>query len=215
MTPHDRRDDALAAEYALGTLRGGARLRFQRRMQAEPVLVARVARWQSLLTGLDTTLAPVAPPASVWKKITLSLPPEQSARATRGVYPWLAAAAMALMVLTATYLWRAPDFTPLAVLTDAQHRAQWVVSANRDGDRLSLAPLHTISPAADKSLQLWIIPAGKVPVSLGLVEAQSARAFSLHKPNALANATLAISLEPRGGSPTGQPTGPVLYSAAL
>ncbi|MCE0488861.1 anti-sigma factor [Pantoea sp. Mb-10] len=215
MTPHDRRDDALAAEYALGTLRGSARLRFQRRMQAEPALMARVTRWQSLLSGLDTTLAPVPPPASVWKKITLSLPPVQRARATRGVYPWLAAAAMALLVLTATYLLRAPDFTPLAVLTDAQHREQWVVSANREGDRLSLAPLHAISPAADKSLELWIIPAGKAPVSLGLVDAQSARAFALHKPNALANATLAISLEPRGGSPTGQPTGPVLYSAAL
>lgn len=81
-----QRDDALAAEYALGTLRGSARLRFQRRLQAEPALAAQVARWQTLLAGLDQVQPPVTPPETLWKKLPFPCRPTSASRPHAGRY---------------------------------------------------------------------------------------------------------------------------------
>lgn len=76
MNDAEKRDDMLAAEYALGTLRGGARLQFQKRVLREPALAARVAYWQKMFSTLDSHLVPVPPPETVWKRIALDLPPK-------------------------------------------------------------------------------------------------------------------------------------------
>ncbi|SMB37735.1 hypothetical protein SPRA44_350191 [Serratia proteamaculans] len=57
-------DSALAAEYALGTLRGPARFRLEQRIRHEPELAALVAQWQRLLAPLEDGLTPIMPP--VW-----------------------------------------------------------------------------------------------------------------------------------------------------
>ncbi|KAF0854084.1 anti-sigma factor [Pantoea dispersa] len=215
MSDKVQRDEALAAEYALGTLRGSARLRFQRRLQAEPALAAQVARWQTLLAGLDQVQPPVTPPETLWKKIVLSLPAETRTAPKRRTLPWLAAACVALGLALSAYWLREPAMTPLAVLTDAQHSGQWVVSANRQQDVISLAPLQARAVRADQSLELWLIPPGESPVSLGLISGTASQHYPIEKSQSLAKATLAISLEPHGGSPTGRPTGPVLYSVNL
>ncbi|MDE2037235.1 MAG: anti-sigma factor, partial [Pseudomonas sp.] len=65
---------------------------------------------------------------------------------------------------------------------------------------------------------LWAIPAGGKPISLGLLPVSGNGRIQLSKEHqALLTAplTLAVSLEPQGGSPTGQPTGPVLYQGQL
>ncbi|QFS60916.1 hypothetical protein GAY20_11915 [Pantoea dispersa] len=215
MSDKVQRDDALAAEYALGTLRGSARLRFQRRLQAEPALAAQVARWQTLLAGLDQVQPPVTLPETLWKKIALSLPPDKRVAPARRTLPWLAAACVALGLALTAYWLREPVMTPLAVLTDAQHSQQWVVSASRRQDVISLAPLQVSAVRADQSLELWLIPHGRAPVSLGLVTGSAPQQYPIEKQQSLVKATLAISLEPHGGSPTGRPTGPVLYSVNL
>lgn len=74
MTKRQGYDEALAAEYVLGTLRGSARLHFEARQNTDKALAKQVAAWQSLLSGLDSHIIPVIPPESVWKKISLSLP---------------------------------------------------------------------------------------------------------------------------------------------
>jgi anti-sigma-K factor RskA len=60
------------------------------------------------------------------------------------------------------------------------------------------------------------VGAGAAPRSLGLVTDASAR---LPVPAALRQGaeggSLAVSVEPKGGSPTGAPTGPVIYSGKL
>jgi anti-sigma-K factor RskA len=69
---------------------------------------------------------------------------------------------------------------------------------------------------ADKTYQLWIAPQpGEPPRSLGLIgndEFTVRAALSDYDPAAISNATYGISLEPLGGSPTGQPTGPVIHA---
>jgi anti-sigma-K factor RskA len=73
---------------------------------------------------------------------------------------------------------------------------------------------------ADKSYQLWIAPQpGSAPQSLGVIEQQddfTVRAtLAGYDPAVINNATFGISLEPLGGSPTGQPTGPVIHAKLL
>ncbi|KNC13120.1 hypothetical protein AC790_10810 [Pantoea sp. RIT-PI-b] len=215
MNNQQQRDDALSAEYALGTLSGLARLRFATRLRAEPTLAANVARWQAMLAGLDSQLGPITPPEKVWKKIALSLPEKREQPPQRRYVGWMLAASIAAIALIATFLLQPPTLTPLTVLSDAQHREQWVVSADSKLAQLSLTPLHPAALTASNSLELWLIPAGKAPISLGLLDSQNATAIALKNRNLVRSDMIAISLEPQGGSPTGQPTGPVLYSGQL
>jgi anti-sigma-K factor RskA len=73
---------------------------------------------------------------------------------------------------------------------------------------------------ADKSYQLWIATQpGSAPQSLGVIEQQDAftirATLAAYDPTVINNATFGISLEPLGGSPTGQPTGPVIHAKLL
>lgn len=215
MNDNEKRDDALAAEYALGTLRGHARLRFQERLAQERALAERVARWEQMFSTLDSHLKPVQPPESVWKKIALNLPAQPTAQRNRPYLAWMAAAGLAAVTLVTWYTTREPALTPLVVLNDAQQHGQWVVSADSQRQQLSLTPLRPNALATNNSLQLWLIPAGGTPVSLGLLSSQAPTQVTLNNMTLAADAVIAISLEPHGGSPTGQPTGPVLFSGKI
>lgn len=211
-----QRDDALSAEYAIGTLRGPARLRFQTRLLTEPELAEQVAKWQTLLAGLDGQLIPEIPPDRVWKKIVLNLPAKPSASpARRAALGWMVAAAIAVLALVSWRMFYVPEFTPLTVMSDAQQHSQWVVSADRDLTQLRVTPLQPVTADSHTSLQLWLIPTGSRPISLGLLNAEQATQLALKRQDSLKNAVVAISREPQGGSPTGQPTGPVLYSGKI
>lgn len=94
----------------------------------------------------------------------------------------------------------------------AEQQGQWVVSADKALTQLRVTPLQPVAIGANNSLQLWLIPAGQQPVSLGLLNVQETTQLKLAARDTLKNAVIAVSLEPQGGSPTGQPTGPVLYS---
>ena len=69
-----------------------------------------------------------------------------------------------------------------------------------------------------RALELWALPASGNPIALGLVDAEAGAVLTLATPSdaLLAGAKgLAVSLEPPGGSPTGQPTGPILWTGAI
>jgi len=70
---------------------------------------------------------------------------------------------------------------------------------------------------ATRSAELWVIAGDGVPHSLGLLPAGGGRmpVSSANRARLAAGATLAVSLEPIGGSPTGLPTGPVVATGAL
>ena len=93
-------------------------------------------------------------------------------------------------------------------------RPALVASADRAGRVLTVKAIAPVELAADRALQLWALPERGNPRSLGLVAASGVVRLALPAPadQALQSVpALAVSLEPRGGSPTGQPTGPVLY----
>ena len=63
---HPELRDRLASEYALGTLHGLARKRFERLMRDDADLRRSVAEWQERLMPMAQAIAPVNPPKRVW-----------------------------------------------------------------------------------------------------------------------------------------------------
>ncbi|CQD38656.1 anti-sigma factor [Yersinia mollaretii] len=211
-------DSALAAEYALGTLRGLARMRFERRFRRDPRLAADVASWQSLFTQLDNQLAPLEPPERVWKRLELELPQINIRHIKRNRWSYMgwALAACLAAILIVPRLWvESPTAIPIAVLSNSQQNSQWVVSLEKSTRHLTLTPLNPVVVSSNNSLELWSIPTGEKPHSLGLLNAQGPTQLRLAENQLADHSLLAISLEPHGGSPTGQPTGAVLFSGPL
>ena len=238
--------ERLAAEYALGTLRGAARRRFERWMREDASVALTVARWQERIAPLAAAVEPVEPPARVWRAVRGRVE-EQSRRqgpssSSGGFWDnvafWrpaglvlggLAAALLAVSVLLSP---RAPEPAPapvvlrlpaqeipnsyLAVLSDPKSQKPVLVAfATMKSDQLQVRTLDPAIQVPDRSLELWALPAGKAPRSLGLVS--DTKMVSLKLASAadasLADVpALAVSLEPKGGSPTGAPTGPVLFT---
>ncbi len=219
--------EQLAAAYVVGHLHGRARLRFARLLQQDVVLAQMVGRWEDALLPalLPAQGRPV--PARVWHGIQAQLPapalvPSRTNSAPR--LPWWrrlalwqgVSAALALAIVV-TWLWpSAPQMPMLAVVNNRQGQATWVFHASAHHMRL-VTLRHTVIPA-DKSLQLWAIVPGKKPVSMGLLPMQAGQTPVLPVPdhmNLRHAHLLAVTLEPAGGSPTGQPTGPILLQATL
>lgn len=206
--------DELAAQYALGTLRGPARQRFENLCRQEPDASAALHRWEDRLVGLMSEVKPVAPPAHVWKAVQKRLGHSNAER--RGIFemlfgwmsrPQLAmiagAAAIVLTVAVVTYVSN-PQLQPIATID------QWSVEAPKDHAKLTIARLATVGLEANSDYELWALPdSGGAPVSLGLMPKNGKRDLQLNASQRLALAgasKIAVSLEPLGGSPNGSPT---------
>lgn len=230
--------ERLAAEYALGTLQGRARARFRRWLREDAAVARAVAEWEARLAPLIDAIAAVPPPARLWQRIEQRI----GAAAKTGGGLWnrvgfwrnlgLAASGMAATLLAALVLVSPQPQKPapapvvvmpdrqmpsyLAMLTDPKTQVPvLLVSAGRKSDQLWVKTLDPAIHVADRSLQLWAIPKSGAPVSLGLVSADEKATLKLVAvaDQSLAEVpALAVSLEPKGGSPTGAPTGPILFS---
>ncbi len=77
---NERLLDKLAAEYVLGTLKGGARRRYERWLQTDPSVRRITAEWQDRLHPMAEFSAAVEPPAQVWRSIAASLGLQAGAR---------------------------------------------------------------------------------------------------------------------------------------
>jgi anti-sigma-K factor RskA len=210
--------DRLAAEYVLGTLRGRARRRFERWLLS-PQVGALVTAWEDRLAGLEPQLKGVTPPASAWRGIENRLELRKLRRAP--LARWLAvAASVAFFAMIAVFALRQvpPDVTQKAFIQADAQTIYWRVELLGDNEELSLHVHQVHDLPAGKSHELWVIPAsGGAPVSLGLLPhtGDHHRVLTASQRAALAGAkTIAVSLEPAGGSPNGSPT-EVLLTAPL
>ena len=229
--------EQLAAEYALGTLRGAARRRFQRWMREDAALAMAVARWETRLAPMAGAVQPVQPPAHVWQRIKEHA---NQGRSTQGLWNsigfWrslgLAASGMTAALLVTALLISpqvpqsarppaalAPAGTIvasyLAILSDVKtQKPVLVVSAGRKSDQLWFRALGPAIQVAGKNLELWALPKSGAPKSLGLVAGGEGKLTLVAAADESLGEipALAVSLEPEGGSPTGAPTGPVLFS---
>lgn len=224
--------DALAAQYVTGTLRHGARRRFESLLPGHPALRGAVQAWQDRLMPLAAPVTPVAPPAHVWRGIEARLWPAAPRAAAAGWWQRLGLwrglsglATAAVLVLTVALVRTPPAVPPIVVVLEGQAGtpaagASFVASVSGDGQAMVMQPISaTLSLQPDRVLELWSVPPQGAPKSLGLISASGATVLPRSRlPEALlkgGTAALAVSVEPPGGSPTGAPTGPVVFAGKL
>ncbi|EJM73030.1 hypothetical protein PMI29_00876 [Pseudomonas sp. GM49] len=217
-TPTLRR--ALAADYAIGLMPATARRRFEQLLLEDAALRAELAQWQESLLSLTEALPEQPVPDRVWQGITARIEPQVlHVPEKRPFWNWLrvtAAVFSLLVAVTLGVLYLPDDARYSATLVNADAQPAMRVQAHEN--YLQVEPLTLAAVEPGQSLELWAIPADGKPISLGVipaggkgkVELSETQKALIGKPIALA-----VSLEPKGGSPTGQPTGPVLYQGAL
>jgi anti-sigma-K factor RskA len=224
MSPQDHPEiiDPLAAEYVLGTLRGSARRRFEKWRSTFPQLEERCRFWEESLLPLARDLRPIRPPARVWQGIRarLNLAGDTGSRPGWRRGPLLAIAASVLVVVGLSVLLYlrsiGPRPTEIATIATPSGGQVWEVDVYRD--RLVLHAGQLPPHPTDHEYELWALPTGGKPVSLGLLPGSGStqRSLTVAQQQALANATqVAVTLEPLGGSPTGQPTSTPVFVVPL
>ena len=229
-------DDLRCAEYVLGVLDADERRDFERTLRHDPRIGEAVAYWQERLIPLSEDLGDVPPPPHVWTRIQRELGMSTLAAAeprTRlwdsvrlwrwiGVTSTAVAAALAAVALLSVERGRLS--TPaghgymVASLAPQGGGAAWAATIDLQQASMIIVPPARTQVATGHSMELWVIPPGMKPVSLGLIAADRPTVVKLPHDRLAAlapQATLAVSLEPYGGSPTGQPTGPVLAAGPV
>ncbi|AHE57494.1 hypothetical protein NX02_29665 [Sphingomonas sanxanigenens DSM 19645 = NX02] len=181
-------------------------------------LKASVTRWRSFTAAaslvaasaigwiaINPARAPdgVRPPVAVEGAADEAADPRLAQREPSAVAPARGKAARGPMMIAQL---APPELQPMAM----------AMAAVMPDGALKIAP----GPMAGegKSAELWVIPAGGQPVSLGLVRPGEMNTLTIRaeiRPMINGEATLAISIEPAGGSPTGQPTGPVVAAGRV
>ena len=213
--------DQLATEYVLGTLRGAARRRFERECSKSTAAMSRVRLWEDRFMDLLPDLEPVVPRSHVWANIAQRIGRDPRP-ASRGSQPWwwgLWGALAVGIVLTVTVRWMNPPLAVVATVAQSATQPLWQVSRSKDSTVLAVRAARNIAENPGAAFELWALQRdGGAPVSLGLMprEGSLRRSLSQRQIAALMGSdTLAISVEPVSGSPTGAPTGPVVYTAPL
>jgi anti-sigma-K factor RskA len=223
--------DALAASYALGTLAGRSRRRLDRIAQTDPAVAAAVRGWEWRLAALTEGMPGITPPLHVWEGIRKRLGLSGDADSTRSAAaPWWSslslwrglalagfALAFALGALLLAPTAERPFESVVVVLAGPDATPALVATAERGSRYLTVKAVGAEVPPG-RALELWMLPDGRPPVSMGLVPASGIERLLLREPAGVALQNipaLAVSVEPPGGSPTGAPTGPVVYTGRV
>lgn len=229
----------LAAEYVLGVLDANGRGNAEARMHREPAFANEVAWWEHRFAPLVDEIMPVPVPFALWPRIQTAVGIAQTTSNTRagtdngslwqslGLWRWLsaggfAAAAASLFALFIALQQPKPVPQPaahelVATMTRDDGRALFAATIDANTGKLVVVPVGVDIPA-DRVAELWLIPPGDVPHSLGLLDPQHARPITV--PAALraalgTKALVAVTLEPPGGAPHGSPTGPVIAKGEI
>lgn len=227
-----------AGEFVLGTLPPEERLTFLRRLAREPGAVEAVQTWQERLAPLALAIPPVQPPVELERRVIEAIgiaPVVPSASNDNQAARWrIATAAASLVALVAAGLALRPQETtmpvprvsPNAAVQPIALRTTAIAALSAEGQtpglfvtydkvtgRMRVVPVG-LTPDEAHSYELWLIEGKNAPRPMGLVDARTGaeRRVGTTMP---AGATFAVSREPVGGSPTGAPTGPVLFSGPL
>ena len=106
----------------------------------------------------------------------------------------------------------------VVVLAGPDAKPALLATLDRRDRTLTVKAVGAAPVPPDRSLELWMLPDGAPPRSLGVIPATGVGRVTLPAlPDvALANVpALAVSLEQAGGSRTGAPQGPVLYTGKV
>jgi anti-sigma-K factor RskA len=220
-----RLQNLLAGEYVLGLMRGAARRRCERLMMESAGLGAEVTAWEGRFAAWALKLNPIDPPGYLEWRLMGRVRKESQPRGERlrNTFwrSWAVAATVVLALVIVTQKATPPTErkpAEFALMSDAKGTPLWLISVHPEARRVDMKVVTANPVPAGKSYELWMIPDGGKPVPMGLMN-ETGVASETVTPELLARLSgakaLAISLEPKGGSPTGQPTGPVLWVAPL
>lgn len=236
-TPLNHDDSRLRyAEYALGVLDADARAAVAHELQTSDEAATAVKLWHRRLQPMSEEIAPVEPPDHVWTRIQQALRLDARERAYTRPRLWdslrfwhwfgLGASALAAACLLLLFVSMGPRTRPGApavafmssTITQTNGQVGWTATMDIQQARIIVVPVAPTSFAQGKAPQLWLVPSGQKPISVGMIAANAPTTLKLD-PVLLAQlgptAALAVSVEPISGSPTGQPTGPVVATGAI
>ena len=229
----------LAGEYVLGLLGEAERATFEARLADDALARAAVGLARERFLEIDTSAAPLAPSADLWRRIESAIDATRSkspsnvidldarrrkddapATAPTSAMPtrrslWQGFAAASVLAMfgggIAGYQLSLRKPRLVVVLLDAQAQPVSIVETY-EGQRIRVVPLGTIEVPQGKTLQVWTLPDAKTgPVSMGLMETSTARVLEGPTlPAPQPNQLYEITIEQSGGSPTGKPTGPIV-----
>jgi anti-sigma-K factor RskA len=239
MTMNEDRE-ALAAEYALGTLDADERARVQLMIETDAPFATLVHAWEKKLGELHHTIEPVEPPAHVWQRIAVRLGVDTGQGGanvidlTKRLRRWRSAAVVSGALAASLMMFVAvkevsPNLLPgfmrpaerfVAVLQEGNGSPGFVMTVDLKSKSFSVRKVVGGEAPAGRSYQMWFVHPSFAggPRSLGVFQdgAPDIRAtLAQYSPDIVNNATYAVSIEPFGGSPTGSPTGPVPYHGKL
>lgn len=218
--------DRLAAEYVVGTLHGRARDRFERVLLSNPGAREDVERWERQLNSMALELPERAPSRRVWHRIERRIRPAPERRGW--AWPLAALASTAAAIVLAAYILLMPSgpggppgFGPpdyVALVGTRGDGPRWALAAHTEPGMMMVRTLQPASADPEHDHELWLVPVQGDPISLGVLPDQGnarhnmpATAVSRTRPGV----SVAVSVEPPGGSPTGAPTGEVVFKGEL
>jgi anti-sigma-K factor RskA len=231
-------DDIGAAEYVLGTMDAQAREAFAARIAREPMLARAIDAWRGRLSPMADEIPPVLPPMSLWHRVRAraGIPLDDDTRESTPPRWWdrvafwrglsmAGIAATAACVIALVALPRGEPALPpvahsalphplklVATMHDGKGRNTYMAAVDDDACTLVLMPL-VRDPTPGQVPQVWLVSDTGASQSLGVGSDAPMQAMSVPaalRPQLLAAHTLAVSMEPPGGSPTGAPTGFVI-----
>lgn len=217
--PDDRH--LAAGEYVLGVLDRDQKARFEALLAVSHDLRNDVEDWREHLHLFNERLDPKTPPKEVWQRITAATGASPLRWWQRlGAWQFMAAS-VGVIAVALGLLWQQaelnqlPDGEAVFVVQDESRTPGWIISATEEGE-LVVQAVQPTQVGNEQTGELWLIADG-TPISLGLLPEQGSRRL---QPSAelraqLFNADLAVSVEPQGGAPEGQPTGPIIDHGRL
>jgi anti-sigma-K factor RskA len=224
----------LAAEFVLGLVQGFERDALEKRRRDDYVFAREVEFWEARLGPISGDVKPEAVSPHVWEKIAqevghkpIPLSASKAGKDEGGLWNSLpfwrslglagpALAAASLVFAMAGLVSPPPSLVATLTLTDGKYA--FMASVDRMTGKVMLMPAADMPAPADHTHELWIVPVGGTPRSLGTFVADAPIMIKMPRetmPGADAEAMLAISVEPMGGSKTGAPTGPVVASGKM
>jgi anti-sigma-K factor RskA len=232
-------DDVLAGEFVLGVLDTAQRRQVQLRLETDRAFAQRVADWERRFAPLLADIAPVEAPPQVWAAVCRRLGWTESESAAPGFWQslgfWRAATVLSTLIAIAAIAIAVERFSTLAPQTIAQQQVEtgakpvtplvhddgtpgWLASVDATRGTVLMVPVPAAPDSQGRVPELWLIPAGKAPVSLGAVS--STRSHTVAVPaNAraalVAGSTLAITLESAAGIPHAAPTSAVIAKGTI
>lgn len=221
--------DALAAELALGLLDGEDRATALRLVLSDRDFARAVADWRDALAPLFDLVPEAAPSADLWSRIEAALDGNAATTPRTGFWKGATAVTFAAAAALAGVLVLQPAPAPQIIEREAPVVARLaaplvpegttsLVMARYDPAHAMLRVDANVMPDDDRAPELWVIPADGTPRSLGVFGKSGTTEVAMTarlRAWLVDGATLAVSLEPTGGSPSGLPTGPVIASGKL